>query len=57
MTPWAKRLTKKERAHVRETTNGGLRTLAGFLHNRQHQRKHGPECHGCAAIARKLGLE
>lgn len=56
---WQNKLTKKELAHVRETTNRC--TLAEFKSNFQWQEceslsEGGTRCWGCWSIARKLGV-
>lgn len=57
---WKAKLTKKELAHIRETTDGGL--LREFKRNREGHRKERAEgkrepCFECRHIALKLKLE
>lgn len=60
MKSWKKRITKKQLAHIKETTNNCL--LREFKANREAQRKEGKEvgeepCWECRVIAVKLGIE
>jgi len=58
---WKAKLNKKELAHIKETTDGGL--LREFKANRSTQRTwetggaFAEPCFECRIIARKLGLE
>lgn len=58
---WQKKLTKKERFHVKEWCGG---TLASFKRSREEQRENEQAhplsfaaCHECRTIALKLGIE
>jgi hypothetical protein len=54
---WARKLTKKELAHLAENSGTGRPTLSSLKLNIAAQKENGSPCFECQLIASKLGLK